>query len=138
MRVQHAARARIGEMDAGVDVEGGVDRSACSSRLRPSTSISAQVRGAQPAEMHAVRIEQERAVLVDRQAEMVADAFMHAEAHRGAERRREIAPQHVKVGRRRRSQGRSMSPDICWLRDRYSIGVARAPRNIARTVEEAS
>jgi hypothetical protein len=89
--------------------------------------------------MHAVRIEQEGPILIHRQAEVVADAFVHAEAHRGAKGRRKIAPRYLKGWRRDCSRSIRHVTLPVWLAGvSFAIGRAARRQNRNDAVEEAS
>jgi hypothetical protein len=92
VRMQHAGRARVAEVDARVDVERGLLDFAFAFEHVALGVEREQVRGSHLAPVQSVAIQKEALAAGEHDAEVVADAFVQVQAHREPERRREIDP----------------------------------------------
>ena len=99
VRVQHARRAWMGEMDARVDVEGGLLELALAFQ-DVALGVQRQKIGRRHlAPVQTVAIQQESLPFGQHHAEVIADPLVQLEAHRQPERRGEL-DSHRALGRR--------------------------------------
>jgi hypothetical protein len=88
--MQHAGRARVGEVDARVDVEGGLLVFPIALEHLAGAVQRKEVPGCHFAPVQPVAIEKKTLAIGQHHAEVVADPFVQVQPHRQAERRREV------------------------------------------------